>query len=298
MDWTGLITGVVASVVATGIVATISVLAIFKPYMVHAKKILESSLRPVHEIPDAGVLACLLAETLLEFKGDYRRLILYRALPCELSLQFLRHSLDSRVADEEVRAINLYSECITRIVRQGQGAHDKTIFGRTGDQKLDAATRDTCLSDYFHADETMDTTELGMHDNFDEIGIILVGETIEQRRDNLKEWKAGFIVVFSQDFKTVRGFRHNVHGHIEHLKIVFDERRSDLEAKGRYFILSSVMPKESIEALRKSIVHFFSPSYIRDRIGGSGKRQKSVARGPQDPQVAPPADGLVRSADA
>jgi hypothetical protein len=289
MDWAGLITGVVASIVATGIVATISILAIFKPYMAHAKKSLESSLRPVHEIADAGALACLLAESLTEFGGDYRRLVIYRALPCEISLQFLRHAAGAHMSDEEVRAVNLYSECVTRVVRQGHGAHDKTIFGRTGIHALDAATRDTCFADYFHADEAVDTSDLGLHENFDEIGIILIGETVEQRRSDLKEWKAGFIVVFSQDFKTVRGFRHNVHGHIEYLKIIFDERRSDIETENMYFIFSSDMPKADIAAVKESIARFFTSSFSRDHVTHDNGRKKGRARVQRDTPVTVPA---------
>jgi hypothetical protein len=262
MDWAGLIIGVVSSMVATAIVATLSVLAVFRPYMQHAKKALETSLKPVHEIPDAGILVRLLAESLSEFEGDYRRLVIFRALPCEISPQLLRHSLDSHVSEEELKAVSVYSECMTRIIRQGEGAHDRTIFGRTGDTKLDSATRDICLSDYFRADEAVDTTEFGIHENFDEIGIILIGETIEQRRADLKEWKAGFIVVFSEDFKTVRGFRHNVHGHIEHLKIIFEERRLDLASAGRYYSLTSNMPKDEVAALREIVVSFFTPGYV------------------------------------
>ena len=249
--------------------------AIFKPFVAHARRSLESSLRPVHEISDAGVFACLLAESLSEFEGDYRRLVIYRALPCELSLQFLRHSLGTPISDEEVKALDKYSECITRIVRQGQGAHDRTIFGRTGNNALDAATRDTCLADYFRADEAVDTSELGLHENFDEIGIVLMGETIEQRSSDLKEWVAGFIVVYSEDFKTVRGFRHNVHGHIEHLRVIFDERRKDLDSRGMYFSLVSDMAKADVMSLRDSILNFFTLPYSMSGRASIEGRSKS-----------------------
>jgi hypothetical protein len=79
---------------------------------------------------------------------------------------------------------------------------------------------------------------------------------------------------FHKIFKTVRGFRHNVHGHIEHLKIIFDERRSDLESKSTYFILSSDMPKSDVEALRESITGFFTPSYVQGHVAGTDKGKR------------------------
>jgi hypothetical protein len=265
-DWDAFIAGLAASLVVSVVAAVVSVLAVFRPLVTSATKALEKSLRPVNEIPDLAALVILLSETLSEFRGDYRRLVMYRALPCELSLQFLRHCFGPHPSDEAVNALNIYHECIARMVKQGDGAHDKTIFGRTGLEALDAGTRHVCLSDYFHGDEAVDTSELGLHGNFNEIGIILLGETVEQRRDDLKEWKAGFVVVLSEDFKTVRGFRHNIHGHIENLRIVFDERRRDLEKDDMYFILHSDMTKTVVADLREKITAFFaSPSRRKSR---------------------------------
>jgi hypothetical protein len=264
-DWDAFIAGIVASVVASVAAAVVSVLAVFRPLVSSATKTLEKSLRPVNEIPDIAAFATLVAESLSEFNGDYRRLVMYRALPCELSVQFLRHCFGPHPADEAVHAVNVYQECIARMVKQGEGAHDKTIFGRTGQVQLDAATRHACLSDYFRGDDTVDTSELGLHENFNEIGILLLGETVEQRRDDLKQWKAGFVVVFSQDFKTVRGFRHNVHGHIENLRIVFDERRSDLEKDNMYYSLHSDMRKADVAAFKGKIESFFQNAPSRKR---------------------------------
>jgi hypothetical protein len=258
VDWGHVVTGIVSSIFATLIAGFISVVAVFRPLLKAARTALEKSLRPVNEIQDIAAFSELLDESLAKFEGDYRRLVLYRALPCEISPQFLNHCFGDNSADEAREALRRYSDCISHIVKQGRGAHDKTIFGRTGIERLDAATRDACLHDYFHADEAVDTSELGLHSNFDEIGILLLGETFEERNDNLKEWQAGFIIVFSQDFKTVRGFRHNVHGHIENLRVIFDARRKDSEAKQDYFILNSKMDRITVVKLKKKITNFFS----------------------------------------
>lgn len=263
LDWDAFIAGIAASIVASVAAAVVSVLAVFRPLVSSATKTLEKSLRPVNEISDVAQFATLVAESLEEFNRDYRRLVMYRALPCDLSVQFLRHCFGPHPADEAVHAVSMYQECIARIVRQGEGAHDKTIFGRTGHQSLDAATRHACLSDYFRGDETVDTSELGLHENFNEIGILLLGETVEQRRDDLKQWKAGFVIVLSQDFKTVRGFRHNVHGHIENLRIIFDERRNDLEKTEMYFSLHADMRKADVASLKTRIEQFFQNASTR-----------------------------------
>ena len=266
-DWDAFVAGLAASLVVSVVAAVVSVLAIFRPLVTGATKALEKSLRPVNEIPDLAALVMLLAETLGEFGGDYRRLVMYRATPCDMSLQFLRHCFGPHPSDETVKALHVYHECISRMVKQGEGAHDKTIFGRTGIDAIDSATRHVCMSDYFLGDEAVNTSELGLHSNFNEIGIILLGETVEQRRDDLKEWKAGFVFVFSEDFKTVRGFRHNIHGHIENLRIIFDERRRDLVKDEMYFVLSSNMAKAEVSRLKETIDQFFgSPLRRKSRV--------------------------------
>jgi hypothetical protein len=250
----------VSSLLGTLIVALLSVFAIFRPVVNSVRRSLEAAVRPVNEIRDIANFAALLSESLSEWDGDYSRLVMFRALPCEVSLPFLRHCFGKREFDTAIRAIRVYQDCVTEIVREGRGAHDKSIFGRTGIEKLDGATEDTILQQYFSGNEATDTTDLGLHDNFNEMGIILLGETIEERRPDLKEWKAGFIIIFSEDFQTVRGFRHNVHGHIANLKVVFDQRQKDCEKKGMYFSLSSSMPERQVIALRETVRLFFQGS--------------------------------------
>jgi hypothetical protein len=272
-DWSAFIVGIASSLIATLIVGLISVFTIFRPLLASARKMLESTLRPVNEIQDVAEFAILLAESLSEFSGDYRRLVMYRALPCEMSPQFLRYCFGAHVSDEALDAINVYERCITSIVREGRGSHDKTIFGRSGIESLDAATRDACLLDYFAGDEAVETTDLGLHDNFNEIGIVLLGETIEERHDDLKQWKAGFIFVFSEDFKTVRGFRHNMHSHIMNLKLLFDERKNDCEKNNMYFSLSHDMNSQAVTALKETTVSFFNAPFSR-RFLASHRRQR------------------------
>jgi hypothetical protein len=276
-DWSAFIIGVASSLVATVIVGLISVFTIFRPLLATARKLLESTLRPVNEIQDVAEFAILLAESLSEFGGDYRRLIMYRALPCEISAQFLRYCFGSHVSDEALDAINIYERCITNIVREGRGSHDRTIFGRSGIEMLDAVTRDACLLDYFSGDQAVETTDLGLHDNFNEIGIILLGETIEERRSDLKQWKAGFIFVFAEDFKTVRGFRHNTHSHIMNLKLLFDERKKDCEKNHMYFSLSHEMESSAVANLKATITTFFNAPFSRRFSQPTGRRRRISA---------------------
>jgi hypothetical protein len=257
MNWTGFLIGIVSSLIATSVVAMLSFLAIFRPLVSSTKKTLEASLHPVNEIQDIAALATLLAESVQLFKGDYRRAVIYRALPCEISVQFLKHCFGDHVSSEAIEAVRTYHHCVGTIIKEGAGAHDKTIFGRTGIPSLDIATRDACVMDYVGGGEVADTCEIGLHDNFNEIGIFLLGETIEQRRADVKEWKAGFIIVFSEDFKTVRGFRHNVHGHIENLRVVFEERKKDCDKRKMYFTLSGDRSGDIAASLKETITQFF-----------------------------------------
>jgi hypothetical protein len=258
MNWYEFTVGIVSSLMATAIVAAISFLAIFRPLVSSAKRALEASLHPVNEIPDVAALAILLAETMSAFKEDYRRVVIYRALPCEISVQFLKHCFGNHASSEAIAAVRTYHQCVSTIIKEGDGAHDKTIFGRTGIASLDETTRDACLSDFLGSGEVGDTCEFGLHDNFNEIGIFLVGHTIEQRRADVKEWKAGYIMVFSEDFKTVRGFRHNVHGHIENLRVIFEERKRDCEQRKTYFMLSGDETSDDVLAtVKETICNFF-----------------------------------------
>ena len=201
------------------------------------KSTLDASLHPVNEISDVATLGALLAGKHIQLQWGLQTGDNISRFTLRISVQFLKHCFGQDVAREELRRSRTYHNCVATVIKEGGGAHDRTIFGKTGLANLDEATCEACLADFLGAGEVADTCELGLHNNFNEIGIFLIGETIEQRREDLKEWKAGFIIVFSQDFKTVRGFRHNVHGHIEHLRVIFEERKEDCEKNDMYFTL-------------------------------------------------------------
>lgn len=177
---------------------------------------------PVQEFRDLGTLAGMIRETIESYKGNLSRLVLLRALPCELSDELIAHcERHAAVVTETNRNLQDYHSLIYKIIREGVGAHDKSIFGATGDPSLDTATdREVCKS-YFMSSTPPDTTEIGFHDNLNEIGLILFGDAEEKNIDNVYQWRIGYLVYFPRDFSQCRGFRYRLHSHIDNLSMLF-----------------------------------------------------------------------------
>lgn len=243
-----LIAGSVGALVAAAFTRNAS----FKKLMGVVSYEVERIANPVHEFRDLSTLAGMIRETVESYKGDYSRLVLLRALPCELSDELIAHcEKHIAVVTETNRNLQDYHSLIDKIIREGIGAYDKSVFGATGDKLLDAATyREICKS-YFMNSTAPDTTEIGFHDNLNEIGLILFGDTDDKNSDAIFQWRVGYLVYFPRDFSQCRGFRYRLHSHIDNMSMLFKQKKTDSEAMGTYFSLDSKLSRERIDEIQQ-----------------------------------------------
>lgn len=252
-----LIGGTVGAVIAAAITQRESV----KKLMGVVSYEVERIANPVHEFRDLNTLAGMIRESIESYEGDYSRLVLLRALPCELSDELINHCEGHpAVITETNRNLQDYHSLIDKIIREGVGAYDKSVFGATGRQALDRATYREISKSYFMNSTAPDTTEIGFHDNLNEFGLILFGDTEDKNSDKPYQWRVGYLIYFPRDFSQCRGFRYRLHSHIDNMSMVIRQKQMDAEALGMYFSLHKGMSRKEIDDIRQFFAsHLESP---------------------------------------
>lgn len=200
---------------------------------------IDEAVRPVKGYHDLYDFSVDLVYALNSFNRDYSRASLFRALPCEISSAISAH-LGAGRGETDVN-LREAEHIINEIIIQGDdkigGSYDKSLFGKTGIRELDEETYRRIDTQYFSTHSPPSTSQLALHDNFNEFGLILIGSTKDIRTASVSEWHFGFMLFFSRDFrKFVRGFRFNNHRHIEPLEEIFNEKFE--EAAHRFEIKS------------------------------------------------------------
>ncbi len=166
---------------------------------------------------------------------DYSRVALIRCLPFELGLDYLKYLYDDVNHSETAKSALLkYKAVVRNIIEEDYGSHDKTIYGVTGIPKLDGCTARVLQDPYL---KLPGTSELGHHKNLNEFGVILFGKTESVRTDRIEEWDAGFLIIFSDDFRTFKGFKYKRHQHIQTIYSIFKQKKEDLKMDEEYLIL-------------------------------------------------------------
>lgn len=255
-DYSAILESAISALIAGSVGALVGAAftrnASFRKLMETVSYEVEKIANPVHEFRDLSTLAGMIRESIESYKGDYSRLVLLRALPCEFSDELITHcEKHATVVTETNRNLQDYHSLIGKIIREGVGAYDKSVFGATGNKLLDAATYREISKSYFMNSTAPDTTEIGFHDNLNEIGLILFGDTDEKNTDVVFQWRVGYLVYFPRDFSQCRGFRYRLHSHIDNMSMLFKQKKVDSEAIGTYFSLDSNLSRERIEAIQQ-----------------------------------------------
>lgn len=192
---------------------------------------LDKLLHPISEYRDISCLATSLLEALEAYEKDYSRAIILRALPCELT-SVLTDNINE-ASDNVNKNLRNIEFIINEIISQGNndigGIWDKSLFGKTGIKSIDDETKKHIYNVYFGY-RPPPTSSLALHNNFNEIGIILLGKTKTATSKEVSEWKYGFLLFFSNKFdKFMGGFRFNNHSHIEPLEEIFKLKYKEAE---------------------------------------------------------------------
>jgi len=230
---TNFVIGVLSSLVASAFLY----LGVLRPIKEKIGHQIDVAINPVEEFRDITELLSMLKRTISSYESDYSRLLLFRALPCELT-DSLAHHMYPNLPLEIRHALLEYQTMVQRIIAEG---HDKSILGKTGTTSLDKETHNAILRQYLLGRTPPDATELGLHDNLNEVGVLLLGTTETTTSPQLNQWKYGFLIIFSWDFKQCRGFMYKDHNHIDNLRLIFDQKEKDSAAKQLLCMMSSDM---------------------------------------------------------
>jgi hypothetical protein len=251
----GFWTGVAASFVASIIFALVTLLGLFNPLRKLLLRQLDKVLFPVTPFADAGRLCELISESIDSYSGDFSKLKLLRALPCELSLALVDHLAgETGTGARAEAAVQRYDQLLNAVIQESNGSFDESLFGRTGVISLDTATRHAIERHYLLPDRPPGTSVLGLHTNLNEIGVLLFGETASHRDSTVIDWKFGFLLIFSSDFRYVRGYRYKVHQHIANLQLIFEQKKKDSWQENLLFAMST----QGISRVRGAIDSFYS----------------------------------------
>lgn len=247
--------GISASLIASALLY----LKILRPFMRRVTDEINVLVNPVEEFRDVGQLCRLLNQAIDSYAGDLRRLVLLRLLPCELSESLVDYMYGTEEARLDSRnPLTKYHELLNRTIKQGHGSFDVSVFGRTNISKIDSATLNEIKKHYFLNERPPDTSELAFHKNLNEIGLVLLGDAEDVLCSDVVQWRAGFLIVFSSDFKKVRGFMYRVHSHIDNLRLIFNQKKNDSKDQGLLCQMSSKMEQKILEDFLANAESFFA----------------------------------------
>jgi hypothetical protein len=153
--------GVVSSLLATTIVSIIAYFRIFKPLTDRLNRQISIAINPIQEFRDITELLRLFQDAVLSYGRNYSRLLLLRAMPCELTDMLASH-MRVDLQNEARRALLDYQTLIEHITAEG---FEETLFGKTDISAIDEGTRNAIKRLYIVGSKPRNTTELGFHDN-------------------------------------------------------------------------------------------------------------------------------------
>jgi hypothetical protein len=223
----------------------------FKKVIDEHERRIAKIINPVNDFNDIGGFITLFDESIDSFDKDFSQLVLYRALPCEITDAFIKN-----IGNQQIKIVN-YQNTINSIIKESDGSFDKSIFGKTGIAELDNETRNIIISHYYSNATPPDTTDLGLHDNLDESGVILIGKAENTNTIGSLIWEAGFLIIYSSDFKKIRGFRLNLPEHIRNIALIFEQKQEDSKKKSTYWEFSKSMSNSIYEESKVNVDNFY-----------------------------------------
>lgn len=243
----GITTGILSSIIAAWLLTTIY----FKPLIEKTKAEIDRLINPVQEFSNIDQFLNLLKQSLDSYKNDFSRLVLHRGMPLEISDALLKYI----GVNGQSKSLTDYQNNMNSIIKEGDGSYDKSVFGKTGIPEIDNGTRNIITSHYFSNTAAPDTTEIGLHNNLNEIGVILIGKGESKSKIGNIVWDYGFLLVFSSDYKSIRGFKHVVPQHINNLVMIFEQKMTDSKTANSYWDLSKLSQTQLI-ATQSTIYDF------------------------------------------
>ncbi|RBM45945.1 hypothetical protein DLR65_17440 [Vibrio tarriae] len=255
MTWISVAENLIAGLIAAGIMAVVSYFAIFRKASGKIIDYLKTVVNPVDSFRNVEEFSRLLLDTLDSYNDSYENAILFRAIPCELTEAFRRH-VSGDVDTEAMKLINKYQRAVGVIIKSDKGAHDDSVFGKTGLPHLDDATSSVIEEHFLSGERAPGTTTLSFHENLNEYGVILFGINDEVCHIGDVYWKAGFLIVYSKDFKKIRGYRYNQDSHIENLLLMFEQKRDDSYS----YEFVPELGRIERDNIRKNVKEFYSIS--------------------------------------
>ncbi|MCG3154865.1 MAG: hypothetical protein DKINENOH_01461 [bacterium] len=127
----------------------------------------------------------------------HNRIVVYRVLPFEISeVMFTQHELSNAILLQSIRQ---YHQDLSTIIVNGRGKEDfwdKTVYGRSGDTRIDCASWSNIDRMYrggfaLGTDHSPDTSHIGYAADLNDFGLLLIGVL----RDNgieIDRWVCGY----------------------------------------------------------------------------------------------------------
>ena len=247
-----LITGIASGIILYGLVWLFHLTGLTKKII----KRINDALYPVKTFADTTTFVTLLIDALKTYEGDQRHLVIQRALPMEFTSAFFE-----RLEEQpNQNLLNRYFRMMNDIVFNSDGAFDYSIYGKTNKTEIDKATKTIIDGNYFGRNEMPGTSWLGIHDNLNEVGVILIGKCQSVRRQKQDKgnisYTHGFLVVFSYDYQELRGFMLTQDENIRNLNILFDQKAQDAFSAGAYWDMEKINAN-TVETIRERLHKFF-----------------------------------------
>lgn len=205
---------------------------------------LDRQLHPIREFNSPNEFLHLFKNAIKTYSNDWAKVCLVRALPIELTDVFICNCVgDAAKNDAKLLLTQSYLQLIEMVVQNGKECWDKSIFGRIEPSEaisaqkcneLNLATYNVINKHYFIPESAPGTTEIGIHDNLNEFGVILCGKARGINKGEPEKWEHGFLIVFSEGFDAMQGFYYNNDRHIATLYEMFKRKQSDALLRNNY----------------------------------------------------------------
>ena len=147
-------------------------------------------------LEESGAVLRHIAKNLRKYHKRYKgRIVVYRVLPFEFSRQmYTARQWTNELSD----ALDMYIEDMGKIIGFGEGTDffwDKTIYGFTKDEAIDAASWGQINRLYLTRegfdDNAPDTCELGISREVNKLGMFLVGK-LDAKGKKPQKWVCGY----------------------------------------------------------------------------------------------------------
>ncbi|WP_148219734.1 hypothetical protein [Azospirillum sp. B510] len=128
-------------------------------------------------------------------------------LPMHLSSKLVDHmcSPDDSLKEITKSRLNDFNAYINKVTDSSNGAYDIRVFGRTGLPVIDGATRAEIIAKYILPGVFPGTSQLGLHYNRDEEGVIIFGECDLSSPSKVKQVTEVISFSFDDEYKAIDG---------------------------------------------------------------------------------------------